>query len=847
MKHVKYLALFVYIVTSVLQTSCEPTFTIKNDFNPPKNDLKLSQSQNQVKLYTFSKKTKDKRTELQVIPEPKELPDNIEEIEAQVRNEYFDLDTIEEAQKYIHQLQSYKAKRVQVLIGDIVYSICTSAEIMSSNIPRSELIKLSFSIPSNFAPYKLFLDQDAEVNLNSKAIKSLFNYSAYLANPKSNFRMAIFNIFEKNMAPAITQMYFSALDGYVPAQIALGYRHENGLAVPKSCESALGYYSSAAAEVVKETHRVGLDHVFHPIKLSLGPLGPTEQEIHGLKGNDGIIDWFLSYLSSNSAQVDQEFIDYYIHSAERGDVDAMHRLGFFYLHGINGVEQNYLTAWEYFRRGVDRDEGLSLAMLGVLAMNNPGPKEDSGVESARKLFNQCLERGNLKEPKLGKAAEGIATNGLGYLEIYTTEKPDFAKARAWFTTAANNDNVDGIYNLGVLHLTGNIMGPGSVIDISTAITFFELAAKKRHKLSQYQMGVMNAQGIGIPYNCENAVAYFKMVIEQSDVFSKFTKNAEQLYQTSNPELALQQYLIGAELGSELAQNNAAVLLDKGVRNIYLENAPREFEFSFMEGQTTETTGKDEVKEDSFLGRVFGSWWNKMGFYRGRMESLRMLFLAAAQGNVRANLKLGDYFYYNFVDMKELESAVDHTVEKFDNLQLAAHYYRKAKDAKSIQGAYNLAHMYHYGLGVKKDFHLAKRYYDEARGENDNVAKNVPATLALLFLRFESLFDIFFETDFESRAAEWSISNLLRGFVKFVLDPTELLSFSGEVKKIRENENEDGDEQPKIGFQESSSSVQDGEGSAVEFDTILAIVLFLALIVVVLIRQSRANRRLRNEG
>jgi TPR repeat protein len=44
---------------------------------------------------------------------------------------------------------------------------------------------------------------------------------------------------------AVLQYYFASLGGSLPAQVALGYRHANGLGVPKSCRAAVLYLTGA--------------------------------------------------------------------------------------------------------------------------------------------------------------------------------------------------------------------------------------------------------------------------------------------------------------------------------------------------------------------------------------------------------------------------------------------------------------------------------------------------------------------------------------------------------------------------------------------------------------------------
>ena len=48
---------------------------------------------------------------------------------------------------------------------------------------------------------------------------------------------------------------------------------------------------------------------------------------------------------------------------------------------------------------------------------------------------------------------------------------------------------------------------------------------------------------------------------------------------------------------------------------------------------------------------------------------------------------------------------------------AARFYRSASDLNNAQAMYNLGYMHEHGLGLAKDFHLAKRYYDMSQASS----------------------------------------------------------------------------------------------------------------------------------
>lgn len=105
--------------------------------------------------------------------------------------------------------------------------------------------------------------------------------------------------------------------------------------------------------------------------------------------------------------------------------------------------------------------------------------------------------------------------------------------------------------------------------------------------------------------------------------------------------------------------------------------------------------------------------------------------SAAQRNVDALVKVGDYYYFGLGVPEEHEST---------RYEKAAGYYQSAADTQmSALAMWNLGWMYENGKGVPMDFHLAKRHYDLALETNSEAY--LPVTLALIKLHVKSLYYI----------------------------------------------------------------------------------------------------------
>lgn len=106
----------------------------------------------------------------------------------------------------------------------------------------------------------------------------------------------------------------------------------------------------------------------------------------------------------------------------------------------------------------------------------------------------------------------------------------------------------------------------------------------------------------------------------------------------------------------------------------------------------------------------------------------------------ARLKLGDYYYYG------KGTPVDYQ-------QAASHYKYASEVSHNPQAMFNLAYMHENGLGLRKDAHLAKRFYDMA--SETSAEAYLPVALALLKLRLMFSLESFFKSDSSSPSSSSS--------------------------------------------------------------------------------------------
>uniref|UniRef100_A0A336JY00 CSON002933 protein n=1 Tax=Culicoides sonorensis TaxID=179676 RepID=A0A336JY00_CULSO len=529
------------------------------------------------------------------------------------------------------------------------------------------------------------------IPLNIEAAKTTFTELAAKGLPDAHMGLGFMyasgigqNV---SQAKAILHYTFAALGDNTWAQMAMGYRYWGGIGVPNSCEQALEFYQRVAKKVASEVTFSG-GTALNRIRLL--------DEVENSGSSSGILD--------------NDLIDYYQLLADKGDVQAQVGLGQLHYQGGRGVPLDHQKALHYFQQAANAGNAIAMAFLGKMYLEGSEHiKADN--DTAFKYFKRAADLGN----PVGQSGLGVMyLQGKGVLK-------DTVKAFNFFTKAAEQGWVDGQLQLGNMYFTGT----GVKRDFKQANKYFSLASQAGHVLAFYNLGQIHAAGLGTMRSCLTAVELFKSVAERGKWIERLMF-AYQDYRSYRFEEAFMQYALMSELGYEVAQSNAAFLLDKGEINLFKSR-----------------------KED--LIRALQYW--------GR---------AAAQGYSPAQVKLGDYHYYGLGTNIDYETAASH--------------YRMASDQQhNAQAMFNLGYMHEQGLGMKQDIHLAKRCYDLAAETSDDA--KVPVAMALLKLhllfKLESLkdspFQILLHLD-ENITSNWdlyliTILTLFLGMIIYFRRPT----------------------------------------------------------------------------
>ena len=428
-------------------------------------------------------------------------------------------------------------------------------------------------------------------------------------------------------AKSVLHYYFAANGGSVPAMMALGYRHKQGIDVPDSCESATLYYHEAAKIVADEA-----------AKRTPGIL-PFQIEKHRLSAD-------MSG-SNIAAKRERDLVQYYRYSADMGNVNAQVTMGRLYALGARGLRKDIDAARKYLSEAANAGDAAAMANLGNMYANGFGV--DANNETALHWFHKAANKGN-----------AMGRYGLGYMTLagHGVEQ-DHGMAVKYLNQAAEQGLADARYFLAVLHLRGI----GVKQDFTKAYHNFNIASHVGHEVATYNLAMMQLNGMGFPSSCASASSLLKQLAERGR-WVTMMEHAYAAYMRRDYRGALLRYMKMAEMGLEIAQANAAFLLESKRGD---------------DGRFRDDTSENPLAPPTAT------------------RALHYHRLAAKQGNVKSLLRIGDAYFYGHGTSVSLTKSI------------AA--YRQASEQRNPHAMFNLAHMHEHGIGMQKDLHLAKRYYD----------------------------------------------------------------------------------------------------------------------------------------
>lgn len=508
---------------------------------------------------------------------------------------------------------------------------------------------------------------------------------------------------EKDMGRAILLWTVAAEAGSLYAKTALAYRFYTGVDVPEDCERAAGYYEYVSREVVyasrrrsrggggSEEEREGMAQIRPPTPRAIQMADRKRLEEN---------------MEPRARGEDNEVIQYYKHTAERGDAPSQVMMGNLYYYGGANMPQDPALARSLFERAARNGRADAHAHLGFMDLH--ARRNVSAVEHLRKAAD--------KSDKLGLHGMGFVTlHGIGVAK-------DEEQAAEFFRKAAEAEHPEAMFNLGLMYSKGI----GVEASPEQAFRYYQEAARFGHLESSFNVGMMRL--LGTPpakQECNLAIAKYLKDVAQQGPWNAVLSKALRSYEKGDYGNALFRYMEAAHAGIELAQYNAAFMLEHDKvynRGAVLEGTSRNLVFGQASGgsssdvsQTDTDAAPQTPKRSTRKGG--GMEWNRRTCVA---EALDLYQMSSSQGYSPSMVRLGDLAYGEGKDLVR-----------------ATHAYEKAARMRNAEAAFNLGWMHAVGYVSKPDANLAKRYFDQAK-DMDSKAM-LPATLAVYMLRYHSTF------------------------------------------------------------------------------------------------------------
>ncbi|KAJ2801777.1 ERAD-associated protein [Coemansia guatemalensis] len=489
----------------------------------------------------------------------------------------------------------------------------------------------------------------------------------------------------------------AAVQGYLPAEAALAFKHLSGIGVPISCEKSLGYYQSVARKAIRYYRSgplLGRHMPDYRVRLS-----DENGGAYGVRTGPYSLHKVVDRKSFD------ELLAYHQQNAHKGDLKACMTLLDLFYHGHRFAPRSFTQALKYlqqilgqlFTKQGELQKGLSQSEVNTAA-------QAAGMYGVMHLRGESVPVDlvtALKWLNIGaKMGHGISLNALGLMYQNGIGVPvNKDRAIELFKMAADKRNQGGQVNFAL-----------AIIDAMPEVAHENLrkAAENGHILAHFHLAELFSGMASTEIQCRMAVASYKFVAEHGDWLHSPIPSAAAAYQRGDLEAAALDYMQAAEMGYSVGQLNAAVLLET-----LSKKAPAASERYVEDGGAINFTAANGTQ----------SPWS---LFKSRDEHVRQTLAywtrAANQNMPDARVKQGDHYFYGW--------GVEPSAER-----AAAAYTLAAEVDSNGLAMWNLGWMYENGVGVKRDFYLAKRWYDKSIEVNEGGRLANHISLARLCIKY----------------------------------------------------------------------------------------------------------------
>jgi len=301
----------------------------------------------------------------------------------------------------------------------------------------------------------------------------------------------------------------------------------------------------------------------------------------------------LGYMFLNGIGVEQSYMKalaLYQKSADQGNAYAQNNLGEAYVSG-KGIIQDSSKAVEWFSKAAAQDLSGGQLNLGWYYMNGFGNLSESEIDYTKSIYwnQKAADNGNSEGfNNLGWLYQngfGVGKDLIKSAELYQSaislgikngvdkERIDEAKSRLSKVNslikanAAQEQQDETIDAEAQIKLANEFY---SKKNYKEAIVWYRKAADQGNIAGQYNLGILYEKGLGVKTDLDQAISWYQIAANQNDkdavthLTNAQIKLAGQLYQAKNYKEAVSLYRTLAEQGNSVGQYNLGILYEKGL-------------------------------------------------------------------------------------------------------------------------------------------------------------------------------------------------------------------------------------------------------------------------------------------
>ncbi|XP_039985010.1 protein sel-1 homolog 3 isoform X2 [Xiphias gladius] len=377
----------------------------------------------------------------------------------------------------------------------------------------------------------MFPVDQAQIKITYKST-SLLHVSSCFGNHKASLLLASFHL--AGLGHSCNQQQghaYSLIGASGDNRFALmhaAYKHTQGIdGFPKDLDMAYSYYSNAGAQSSIDSYNIHENKQYTPENIYLS----NQEDLNSLTHETSDVFQYLKL------------------KAERGDIESQRRLGTMLYWGQNGVSKDIVSAVKWIERSaMQMKDPSAMYDYSILLMKGRGVKRN--YTRGFQLLKKAAAMGSIN-----------ALNGLGWYHGIILN--DHKNAVKYFEQAALNGSGDGMFNLGIYHLSGKNLHNQQRNEMAAFQQFLN-ASRFGHVAASVEAAWYLSTGSleGVSQDVERAVIMLKKVCEQNGHLGFMIREALQAYLQGSWQEAFVKYVLAAETGLGLAQSNAAYLCEE---------------------------------------------------------------------------------------------------------------------------------------------------------------------------------------------------------------------------------------------------------------------------------------------